>query len=167
GLCAHLTQEAGGQRCPETLLGHEWSCDQQLSLRKVCLGENAKDEISLVEITPPEDSKALTAMCVATLKLSVLPVLKSGSGPVYFARQHLSVGFHWDGDGDQEKCFEEGKDATESFSKEASPVKAVNIQPRKHAFAVKKEQQQSVQEQSLGNKASRIRKPALKGELCL
>ncbi|XP_061448659.1 nucleoplasmin-like [Rhineura floridana] len=159
----------------------EWSYDQQLSLRTICLGENAKDEINIVEIMPPKDSKASTAVHVATLKLSVLPMatlvgldltppvtfrLKSGSGPVYLAGQHLSVGFPWEGDGAQEECSEEG-DETENSSKEESPMKPVKSQPHKHASIAKKEQQLSDQEQSLGRKASRKRKPAVKGELRL
>uniref|UniRef100_A0A8C7DVZ4 Alkylated DNA repair protein AlkB homologue 8 N-terminal domain-containing protein n=1 Tax=Naja naja TaxID=35670 RepID=A0A8C7DVZ4_NAJNA len=76
--------------------------------RWICLGENAKDEFHVVEIVPPKSSIISTPVHIATLKLSILPMvtgldltppitfrLKSGSGPVYLAGQHVTEDLTW------------------------------------------------------------------------
>ncbi|XP_062995398.1 nucleoplasmin-like [Elgaria multicarinata webbii] len=163
----------------------EWSFEQQLALRTICLGANAKDEFNIVEIITPKDKKESTAVHIATLKLSVLPMatlagldltppvtfrLKSGSGPVFLAGQHVTVGLDWNGDDDREEEEEEEAasassqedEEVESSSKEESPVKAPKRSSRKRVFAAKKDPEQSAQEQSLGK---RIRGKKPKGEL--
>ncbi|KAJ7305064.1 hypothetical protein JRQ81_010867 [Phrynocephalus forsythii] len=160
----------------------EWSYEQQLALRTVCLGENAKDEFNVVEIEPPVDSKQSTPVHIATLKLSVLPMaalagfdltppvtfrLKSGSGPVYLAGQHVTVGSQWNEEDDEEEevsSSDKDEEAQDS-SKEGSPVIPVKQPPVKRVFTAKKEQEQAVQEQSQGQKTGRGRKPTGKGEL--
>ncbi|XP_033028406.1 nucleoplasmin-like [Lacerta agilis] len=174
----------------------EETYDQQVSLRTVCLGENVKDEVNMVEIMPPKDSKPSTAVHIATLKLSVLPMatlmgldltppvtfrLKSGSGPVYLAGQYLSGNICWvgptlDEDEDEEVSSNE-EEEMEASSKEnlsaktdemeASPVKPVKAQSSKQAGTSKEEPPQPVQEESLGRRGSRGGKAANKGQLRL
>nr|XP_028563272.1 nucleoplasmin-like [Podarcis muralis] len=169
----------------------EEAYEQQLSLRTVCLGENARDELNMVEILPPKDSKPSTAVHIATLKLSVLPMvslmgldlalpvtfrLKSGSGPVYLAGQYLSVGPPLDEDEDQEESSNEEEEmeasskenlSTKTDEMEASPVKPVKAQSSKQASTSKEEPPQPVQEDSLGRRGSRGGKAANKGQLRL
>ncbi|XP_020633143.2 nucleoplasmin [Pogona vitticeps] len=159
----------------------DWSYEQQLTLRTICLGENAKDEFNVVEILPPKDSKESTPVHIATLKLSVLPMttlagfemtppitfrLKSGSGPVFLAGQHVTVGLQWDEEEEEEESSSSEEDEEEqSSSKEGSPVNPVRQPPAKRTFAAKKEQEQAAQEQPQGKRTGKGRKPAAKGEL--
>ncbi|XP_032084651.1 nucleoplasmin-2 [Thamnophis elegans] len=164
----------------------EWSCEQQLSLRTICLGENAKDEFHVVEILQPKDSTNSTPVRIATLKLSILPMatlagfdltppitfkLKSGSGPVYLAGQHVTAGLKWNGEEDQEgessSSLSQQSDDSESSSTEDSPVKPVKHSSIKHVASTKKGQQPPVQEPTLTKKGNRGRKPTAKGELRL
>ncbi|XP_063167433.1 nucleoplasmin-like [Candoia aspera] len=168
----------------------EWSCEQQLALRTICLGENAKDEFNVVEILPPKSSTNSTPVRIATLKLSVLPMatlagldltppitfrLKSGSGPVYLAGQHVTVGLHWNGDDDQEggsSSSSQQNDETESSSKEDSPVKPVKFPPSKRVSAAKKDQEPPVQEPTLcleaaGGQGCRTKPPEASRQLLL
>ncbi|KAM6431787.1 nucleoplasmin-2 isoform 2-T2 [Liasis olivaceus] len=166
-------------------MSEEWSCEQQLALRTICLGENARDEFNVVEILPPKSSTNSNPVRIATLKLSVLPMatlagldltppitfrLKSGSGPVYLAGQHVTVGLHWNGDDDQEgesSSSSQQNDEAESSSNEDSPVKPAKHPPRKRIAAAKKEQEPPVQDPTLTKKGNRGRKPVEKGELRL
>ncbi|XP_039212518.1 nucleoplasmin-like isoform X1 [Crotalus tigris] len=160
----------------------EWSCEQQLALRTICLGENAKDEFNVVEILPPKSSTNSTPVRIATLKLSVLPMatlagldltppitfrLKSGSGPIYLAGQHVTVGLQWNGDDQERESSSSSQQSaeTESSSTEDSPVKPVR--PSKRGSSTKKEQEVPVQEPISRKKANRGRKPTTKGELRL
>ncbi|XP_003225756.1 nucleoplasmin [Anolis carolinensis] len=155
------------------------SYDQELNLRTICLGENAKDEFNVVEIVPPKDSKDTTPVHLATLKLSVLPMvaltglelnppvtfrLKSGSGPVYLAGQHLAADLPWNEEEEDESLSKEDEDLEES-SKEDSPVKFTKKAPAKRTSAATKEKELPVQEKPQEKKATRGRKPAAKGEL--
>ncbi|KAH0623240.1 hypothetical protein JD844_031326 [Phrynosoma platyrhinos] len=140
----------------------EWSYEQQLALRTICLGENAKDEFNVVEIIPPKDSKNSTPVHIATLKLSVLPMatiagldltppvtfrLKSGSGPVYLAGQHVTAGLQWNGEEEEEESSSQEDEEVENSSKEESPVKLTKKPSSKRTSTAKKEQEQPVQEQ--------------------
>ncbi|XP_058050663.1 nucleoplasmin-like [Ahaetulla prasina] len=162
----------------------EWSCEQQLALRTICLGENAKDEYHVVEILPPKSSTNSTPVRIATLKLSILPMatlagldltppitfrLKSGSGPVYLAGQHVTVGLHWNGDEDQERessssSSSQQSDDSESSSTEDSPEKPVKRPSSKRMPSTKKGQEPPVQEPTLTQKGNKGRKPTAKGE---
>ncbi|XP_070621225.1 nucleoplasmin-2 [Erythrolamprus reginae] len=166
----------------------EWSHEQQLALRTICLGENAKDEFHVVEILPPKSNINSNPVRIATLKLSILPMaslagfdltppitfrLKSGSGPVYLAGQHVTVGLNWNGDEDQEKesstssSSSQQSDDSESSSMEELPVKPVKQPASKRVPSTKKGQEPPVQEPTLTKKASRGRKPTAKGDLRL
>ncbi|XP_067326804.1 nucleoplasmin-like [Anolis sagrei] len=154
----------------------DWSYEQQLDLKTISLGENAKDEFNVVEIVPPKGSKNTTPVHIATLKLSVLPTvslagleltppvtfrLKSGSGPVYLAGQHLADLQS----NEEEEEEEEEEEKMEESSKEDSPVKSTKKAPTKRISTAKKEKELPVQEKPQGKKATRGRKPAAKGEL--
>ncbi|XP_015738558.1 nucleoplasmin-2 [Coturnix japonica] len=80
----------------------EWQCEQQLALRTICLGAQARDEFHVLELVPNEEGAAVP---LATLKPSVLPMvtlvgveltppvtfrLRAGSGPVYISGQHVA-----------------------------------------------------------------------------
>ncbi|XP_048369049.1 nucleoplasmin-like [Sphaerodactylus townsendi] len=139
---------------------------QQLALRTICLGEKAKDEFHVVEIVPQKDSKESAPVCLANLKLSVLPMittlgldlnppvtfrLKSGSGPVYLSGQHMSAFNAWnDSEEDDEEEEESLEDEEmEESSKEESPVKPVKATESKRSVAAaKKGSELPAQEQS-------------------
>ncbi|XP_077162540.1 nucleoplasmin-like [Paroedura picta] len=149
----------------------DWSYEQQLALRTVCLGEKAKDEFHVVEILPPKDSKESAPVCIANLKLSVLPMvaslgfdlnppvtfrLKSGSGPVYLAGQHLTAVNAWNDSEEEEESS--GDEEMEESSKES-----IKIPDIKHSsVAAKKKTGVAAQEQSQTKGAGRGRKPASK-----
>ncbi|XP_048398925.1 nucleophosmin-like [Stegostoma tigrinum] len=78
--------------------------EHQLSLRTVCLGVGASDDLHLVEAEGLNSEGKNTRVTLAALKLSVQPTvslggfemtppvtfrLKSGAGPVYISGQHL------------------------------------------------------------------------------
>ncbi|XP_048460008.1 nucleophosmin-like isoform X2 [Rhincodon typus] len=78
--------------------------EHQLSLRTVCLGVGASDDLHLVEAEGLNSEGKNTKVTLAALKLSVQPTvslggfemappvtfrLKSGAGPVYISGQHL------------------------------------------------------------------------------
>lgn len=46
--------------------------------QKVCLGHDAKDEFNIVEIIPTKGSQESAPVCIATLKRSVLPMVRIG-----------------------------------------------------------------------------------------
>ncbi|XP_015284872.1 PREDICTED: nucleoplasmin ATPase-like [Gekko japonicus] len=155
----------------------EWSYEQQLALRTICLGEKAKDEFNVVEVVPQKDSKESAPVCIANLKLSVLPMiatpgldltppvtfrLKSGSGPVYLAGQHMTAVSAWnESEEEEEEESLEDEDMEES-SKEESPVKPIKAPASKRSSASKKETELAAQEQSQPKAAGRGRKPAAK-----
>ncbi|KYO34283.1 putative aspartate aminotransferase, cytoplasmic 2 isoform B [Alligator mississippiensis] len=75
-----------------------------VSLKTICLGAEAKDELNVVAVAAKNTYGDNTPMPIASLKLSVLPmatldgfeftppvdfVLKSGTGPVYLHGQHV------------------------------------------------------------------------------
>ncbi|XP_032937349.1 nucleoplasmin-like [Catharus ustulatus] len=95
----------------------DWSCDQQLVLCTICLGETARDEFHVVEVTA-EDSESCAPVPLATLKPSVLPMatldgmelsppatfrLRAGSGPVYISGQLMSLVQSSDEDDEEEE----------------------------------------------------------------
>uniref|UniRef100_A0A8D0GWQ2 Nucleophosmin/nucleoplasmin 2 n=1 Tax=Sphenodon punctatus TaxID=8508 RepID=A0A8D0GWQ2_SPHPU len=114
----------------------EWHYEQQLALRTICLGENAKDEFNVVEFVPPENSKNPTPVPIVTLKPSVLPMatmvgleltppvtfrLRAGSGPVYITGQHVTCKLpREDEDEDEEEVEVEEEIQDESPTK---PIK--------------------------------------------
>ncbi|XP_019370014.1 PREDICTED: uncharacterized protein LOC109295553 isoform X2 [Gavialis gangeticus] len=78
-----------------------------VSLKTICLGAEAKDELNVVAVAAKNTYGDNTPMPIASLKLSVLPmatldgfeftppvdfVLKSGTGPVYLHGQHVICG---------------------------------------------------------------------------
>ncbi|XP_078267908.1 nucleophosmin-like [Rhinoraja longicauda] len=80
------------------------SSEHQLSLRTVCLGADASDDLHLVEAEGLNFEGKNTKITLAALRLSVQPTvslggfemeppvtfrLKSGTGPVYISGQHL------------------------------------------------------------------------------
>ncbi|XP_051870051.1 nucleophosmin-like [Pristis pectinata] len=80
------------------------SSEHQLSLRAVCLGADASDDLHLVEVEGLNFEGKNTKVTLAALRLSVQPTvslggfeieppvtfrLKSGTGPVYISGQHL------------------------------------------------------------------------------
>ncbi|ETE67041.1 hypothetical protein L345_07175, partial [Ophiophagus hannah] len=111
----------------------EWSCEQQLALRTICLGENAKDEFHVVEIVPPKSSTISTPVRIATLKLSILPM--------------------WNGDDDQERESSSSSSQqsydSESSSTEDSPAKPVKHSSSKRVPSTKKGQEPPVPEPTL------------------
>ncbi|XP_066495789.1 nucleoplasmin-like [Tiliqua scincoides] len=138
----------------------EWSFEEQVTLRTICLGENAKDEFNTVEIKPTKGCKDPTPVRIATLKLSVLPMvtlagfeltppvtfqLKSGLGPVYLAGQHVTVDVNWSGHEEDIMSSEQEEEMEESPGK---PDKGPAAKP----VAAAKKQEQSVQEPSLDHK---------------
>ncbi|XP_042327778.1 nucleoplasmin-like [Sceloporus undulatus] len=161
-------------------VSEEWSYEQQLALRTICLGENAKDEFNVVEIIPPKDSKDSTPVRIATLKLSVLPMatiagldltppvtfrLKSGSGPVYLAGQHIIAGLQENGEEEEEELSSQEDEEMENSSKEESLVKLAKKPSNKRTSTAKKEQEQPIKEQPQGKRTNEVRKSVAKGEL--
>uniref|UniRef100_A0A8C2TTW4 Nucleophosmin/nucleoplasmin 2 n=1 Tax=Coturnix japonica TaxID=93934 RepID=A0A8C2TTW4_COTJA len=55
----------------------EWQCEQQLALRTICLGAQARDEFHVLELVPNEEGAAVP---LATLKPSVLPMVRPHRG---------------------------------------------------------------------------------------
>uniref|UniRef100_UPI00398F4149 nucleophosmin-like n=1 Tax=Pristiophorus japonicus TaxID=55135 RepID=UPI00398F4149 len=91
--------------------------EHQLSLRTVCLGTGANDDLHLVEAEGLNFEGKNTKVTLAALKLSVQPTvslggfeiappvtfrLKSGAGPVYISGQHLIALDDDDLDSDEE-----------------------------------------------------------------
>ncbi|XP_054836403.1 nucleoplasmin-2-like [Eublepharis macularius] len=91
---------------------------------------------------PPKNSKESAPVCIANLKISVLPMvttqgldlnppvtfrLRSGSGPVYLAGQHVTAVSPWNNTVEEEEEEEEEEsqedEEMEESSKEESPVK--------------------------------------------
>ncbi|XP_060106718.1 nucleoplasmin-like [Heteronotia binoei] len=152
------------------------SYEQQLALKTICLGEKANDEFHVVEIVPQKNSKESTPVCIANLKLSVLPTiaplgldlnppvtfrLKSGSGPVYLAGQHLSAARAWnDSEVEEEESLED--EEMEESATEESPVKLIKVPAPRRSSADKKETEPAAQEQSQTKGATRGRKAAKK-----
>uniref|UniRef100_A0A8D0BPT0 Nucleoplasmin core domain-containing protein n=1 Tax=Salvator merianae TaxID=96440 RepID=A0A8D0BPT0_SALMN len=157
------SQESAG-----IILGFRPCLDTAYTFAKLCFRpqlwscwENAKDEFNVVEIVPAKDSKQSTPVHIATLKLSVLPMvtgldltppvtfrLKSGCGPVYLAGQHVSVSSCWNEDesGEEEESSSKEDDELEDLSREKSPVKPVQQPTKKRALSKKKEQEPPSQE---------------------
>ncbi|XP_029459717.1 nucleoplasmin-2 isoform X2 [Rhinatrema bivittatum] len=99
--------------------------EYQLVLRTVCLGENAKDEVNIVEIiSRPGEGGDGEGVPVATLRSSILPMatvagfelnppvafrLKVGSGPVYISGQHIALeaDYSWMEEEEEEEAEEE------------------------------------------------------------
>ncbi|KAM4749617.1 nucleoplasmin-2 [Rhinophrynus dorsalis] len=163
------------------------SCEHQLALRTVCLGDKAKDEFHIVEIVPQEeegpDSKAVP---IATLKPSILPMatmvgieltppitfrLKAGSGPVYISGQHIALedDYSWaeeeegDAEGEEEEEVEEEEDPEsppKAVKRPAATKKAGQAKKKK----LDKEEESSEDESPVkkGKGAGRGRKPAAK-----
>ncbi|KAL8173765.1 UNVERIFIED_CONTAM: hypothetical protein K2H54_024312 [Gekko kuhli] len=145
----------------------DWSYEQQLALRTICLGEKAKDEFHVVEVLPQKDSKESAPVRIANLKLSVLPMiatpgfdlnppvtfrLKSGSGPVYLAGQYVTDFSAWNqseeenDDDDEEESSED--EEMEECSKEESPRKPIKVPASKRSSVAKKETELAAQELS-------------------
>ncbi|XP_072925464.1 nucleoplasmin-like isoform X2 [Hemitrygon akajei] len=113
--------------------------EHRLSLKTICLGAGAKDELTIVEIVAEDESPPVP---IATLKLSVLPMttfygieltppisfrLKSGSGPVYIAVENMIIDDDtWgeeeeeEGEGEEE---EEEEEVDEAEDEDESPPK--------------------------------------------
>ncbi|KAG8141462.1 hypothetical protein E2320_007086 [Naja naja] len=136
----------------------EWACEQQLALRTICLGENAKDEFHVVEIVPPKSSIISTPVHIATLKLSILPMVSDIIIAVFIklatsiAQLFLAVGLHWNGDDDQERESSSSSQQSyesESSSMEDSPVKPVKRSSSKRVPSTKKGQEPPVPESTL------------------
>ncbi|XP_066423481.1 nucleoplasmin-2 isoform X2 [Molothrus aeneus] len=106
----------------------DWSCEQQLVLRTVCLGEAARDEFHVLEVVA-EDGDSCAPVPLATLKPSVLPMaslagvelsppvtfrLRAGSGPLFVSGQHVSI---MDLSSDEDEDEEEEEEAAEEAPK--------------------------------------------------
>ncbi|XP_072122915.1 nucleoplasmin-like isoform X1 [Mobula birostris] len=111
--------------------------DHRLALKTICLGAGAKDELTIVEIVPEDESPPVP---IATLKLSVLPMttfygfeltppisfrLKSGSGPVYIAVENIIIDDDTWGEEEEEEGEEEEEDeeVDEAEDEDESPPK--------------------------------------------
>ncbi|XP_019370021.1 PREDICTED: nucleoplasmin ATPase-like isoform X4 [Gavialis gangeticus] len=99
-----------------------------VSLKTICLGAEAKDELNVVAVAAKNTYGDNTPMPIASLKLSVLPmatldgfeftppvdfVLKSGTGPVYLHGQHVIL-----------KDYEEYDATCEGLEKEEEETEA-------------------------------------------
>ncbi|XP_040293672.1 nucleoplasmin-3 [Bufo bufo] len=121
--------------------------DFSLSLCTVSLGEGAKDEYNVVEVTARNQNDEDITVPIATLKLSCQtmvnlesfviqpPVtfrLKSGSGPVQLSGQVLIVPTDLDSDDDEEEeDKDDDDDEDDSEEEELIPVKPANKKMRK------------------------------------
>ncbi|XP_059822156.1 nucleoplasmin-like [Hypanus sabinus] len=110
--------------------------EHRLSLKTICLGAGAKDELTIVEIVPEDESPPVP---IATLKLSVLPMttfygieltppisfrLKSGSGPVYIAVENMIIDDDtWGEEEEEEGEEEEEEEVDEAEDEDESPPK--------------------------------------------
>ncbi|XP_059816156.1 nucleoplasmin-like isoform X2 [Hypanus sabinus] len=109
--------------------------EHRLSLKTICLGAGAKDELTIVEIVPEDESPPVP---IATLKLSVLPMttfygieltppisfrLKSGSGPVYIAVENMINDDTWGEEEEEEGEEEEEEEVDEAEDEDESPPK--------------------------------------------
>ncbi|XP_044153936.1 nucleoplasmin-3 [Bufo gargarizans] len=118
--------------------------DFSLSLCTISLGEGAKDEYNVVEVTARNHNDEDITVPIATLKLSCQtmvnlesfviqpPVtfrLKSGSGPIQLSGQVLIA--PTDLDSDEEEDDEEDDDEDDSEEAELTPVKPANKKIRK------------------------------------
>ncbi|XP_062943784.1 nucleoplasmin-2 [Cynocephalus volans] len=164
--------------------------DCKLSLRTICLGEKAKEEMNRVEILPPatpEDKKS-QPVTIASLQASVLPMvtmmglelsppvtfqLRAGSGPVFLSGQecHETSDLPWEEEEEEEEAEEEEEeddddDDDEVSLEEESPVKPVKRPaPQKQMSAAKKkklEKEEEAMRSSLKEK-SPVRKGCTSG----
>ncbi|KAM4031418.1 nucleoplasmin-3 [Anomaloglossus baeobatrachus] len=118
-----------------------------LSLSTICLGEGAKDEYNVVEVTARNHNEEEITVPIATLKLSCQtminldnfiiqpPVtfrLKSGSGPVQLSGQIIVATIDLDDDDDEEDedDEEDDDDDDEDDEEELAPIKPVNKKMR-------------------------------------
>ncbi|XP_078391518.1 nucleophosmin-like [Cetorhinus maximus] len=112
--------------------------EHQLSLRTVCLGVGASDDLHLVEAEGLNSEGKNMKITLAALKLSVQPTvslggfeitppvtfrLKSGAGPVYISGQHLIALDDEDLDSDEDDL--ESDDEDSSMLKNTLPKQAV------------------------------------------
>ncbi|XP_038651164.1 nucleophosmin-like [Scyliorhinus canicula] len=112
--------------------------EHQLSLRTVCLGVGANEDLHLVEAEGLNAEGKNTKITLAALKLSVQPTvslggfeitppvtfrLKSGAGPVYISGQHLIALDDEDLDSDDDDL--ESDDENDSMLKNATPKAAL------------------------------------------
>ncbi|XP_008575333.1 PREDICTED: nucleoplasmin-2 [Galeopterus variegatus] len=146
--------------------------DCKLSLRTICLGEKAKEEMNRVEILPPatpEDKKS-QPVTIASLQASVLPMvtmmglelsppvtfqLRAGSGPVFLSGQecHETSDLPWEEEEEEEEAEaeeeeeEEDDEDDEVSLEEESPVKPVKRPaPQKQTSAAKKKKLEKEEE---------------------
>ncbi|XP_070117323.1 nucleoplasmin-2 isoform X2 [Equus caballus] len=138
--------------------------DCRLSLSTVCLGENAKEEMNLVEVLPPagREDKKTKPVTIASLQASVLPMavlmglelsppvtfrLRNGSGPVFLSGQECydTSDLSWeeeeleeeegDNDDDDEDDDDDNGDAS---LEEETPVKHIKrLVPQKQTSVAK------------------------------
>ncbi|XP_078087427.1 nucleophosmin-like [Mustelus asterias] len=112
--------------------------EHQLSLRTVCLGVGASDDLHLIEAEGLNAEGKNMKITLAALKLSVQPTvslggfeitppvtfrLKSGAGPVHISGQHLIALDDEDLDSDDEDL--ESDDENDSMLKNATPKPAI------------------------------------------
>ncbi|XP_041049834.1 nucleophosmin-like isoform X2 [Carcharodon carcharias] len=112
--------------------------EHQLSLRTVCLGAGASDDLHLVEAEGLNSEGKNMKITLAALKLSVQPTvslggfeitppvtfrLKSGAGPVYISGQHLIALDDEDLDSDEDDL--ESDDDDSSMMKNTLPKQAL------------------------------------------
>ncbi|XP_046512904.1 nucleoplasmin-2 isoform X1 [Equus asinus] len=141
--------------------------DCRLSLSTVCLGENAKEEMNLVEVLPPagREDKKTKPVTIASLQASVLPMavlmglelsppvtfrLRNGSGPVFLSGQECydTSDLSWEEEeleeeeeeGDDDDDDEDDDDDNGDASlEEETPVKHVKrLVPQKQTSVAKK-----------------------------
>ncbi|KAK7930836.1 hypothetical protein WMY93_007231 [Mugilogobius chulae] len=110
--------------------------DHFLEFRTVCLGEGAKEECNVVEVTAMNHQGKTISVPVANLHINCLPMvslgefelkapvtirLKAGSGPVNISGLHLISSHDEESDlsGDEDEMFDEDDDEEE----EMSPIK--------------------------------------------
>ncbi|XP_069777587.1 nucleophosmin-like [Narcine bancroftii] len=113
------------------------SAEHQLSLRTVCLGAGASDDLHLVEAEGLNFEGKNTKITLAALKLSVQPTvslggfeieppvtfrLKSGAGPVYISGQHLIADLESDEEDDSVLENAGAKQTVKRAAPEASKV---------------------------------------------
>lgn len=114
-----------------------------LELRTVCLGEGAKEESNVVEVTAMNHQGKTISVPIANLHISCLPMvslgefelkapvtirLKAGTGPVTVSGLHLIASQVDDSDMSDED--EDSEDEDENEEEEISPIKPAKKKQR-------------------------------------
>eukprot|EP00062_Callorhinchus_milii_P026804 gi/632989347/ref/XP_007883604.1/ PREDICTED: nucleoplasmin-2 [Callorhinchus milii] len=132
------------------------SADHQLSLKMVCLGVGAKDELNVVEIVPEDasgvsipiaalqaSSMPMTLLCDLDLTPPVTFRLSSGSGPIHVTGQDVTLeDYTWSEEEDEGEVEDE-----EEAEEETPPKAAKRPAPTKKAGPSKKKRTETKEEE--------------------